>query len=68
MILRDRGESVMSLLSQRCATDARSCSPLTTSGMPPGPTRVVFLNDGRLAGETGPPPDPECLLETGRAR
>lgn len=24
--------------------------------------RVLFLDDGRLAGETGPPAGPECLL------
>jgi putative ABC transport system ATP-binding protein len=30
--------------------------------------RVVFLNDGRLAGEAGPAAGPECLLGTGRMR
>jgi putative ABC transport system ATP-binding protein len=30
--------------------------------------RVVFLNDGRLAGATGPTAGPEYLLGTGQAR
>jgi len=30
--------------------------------------RVVFLADGRVAGETGPPAGPECLLGTGQVR
>jgi putative ABC transport system ATP-binding protein len=29
--------------------------------------RVVFLADGRLSGEAGPPAGPECLLGTGQA-
>jgi putative ABC transport system ATP-binding protein len=62
------GESVMSLLSQRCATGCAVVLATHNVRHAAWADRVVFLNDGRLAGETGPPPDPECLLETGRTR
>jgi putative ABC transport system ATP-binding protein len=62
------GESVMSLLSQRCATGCAVVLATHNVRHAAWADRVVFLNDGRLAGETGPPPDPECLLEPGRAR
>ena len=62
------GESVMSLLSQRCATGCAVVLATHNVRHAAWADRVVFVNDGRLAGETGPPPDPECLLEPGRAR
>jgi putative ABC transport system ATP-binding protein len=62
------GESVMGLLCQRRA--AGSAVVLVTHNVRHAAwaDRVVFLNDGRLAGEAGPAAGPECLLGTGQVR
>jgi putative ABC transport system ATP-binding protein len=62
------GESVMGLLRQQCA--AGSAVVLATHNVRHAAwaDRVVFLDDGRLAGETGPPANPEYLLGTGQGR
>jgi putative ABC transport system ATP-binding protein len=62
------GETVMGLLRQRC--DSGCAVVLATHNIRHAAwaDRVVFLSGGRLSGETGPPADPECLLETGRTR
>jgi putative ABC transport system ATP-binding protein len=62
------GESVMGLLRQRCAAGCAVVLATHNVRHAAWADRVMFLTDGRLAGETGPPAGPECLLETGRAR
>ena len=62
------GESVMNLLRQRCATSCAVVLATHDVRHAACADRVVFLNDGRLAGETGPPAGPECLLGTGQIR
>lgn len=62
------GESVMGLLRQRCAAGCAVVLATHNVRHAAWADRVVFLTDGRLAGETGPPAGPECLLGTGRAR
>jgi putative ABC transport system ATP-binding protein len=56
------GESVLSVLRQRC--EAGCALVLATHNVRHAAwaDRVVFLEDGRLAGETGPPAGPEYLL------
>jgi putative ABC transport system ATP-binding protein len=62
------GETVMGLLHQRCQTGCAVVLATHNVRHAAWADRVVFLNDGRLAGETGPPAGPECLLQTGRTR
>jgi putative ABC transport system ATP-binding protein len=62
------GESVMGLLRQRCATGCAVVLVTHNVRHAAWADRVVFLNDGRLAGEAGPAAGPECLLGTGQAR
>jgi putative ABC transport system ATP-binding protein len=62
------GEAVMSLLHQRCRTGCAVVLATHNVRHAAWADRVVFLNDGRLTGETGPPAGPECLLQPGRAR
>ena len=62
------GESVMSLLRQRCTTGCAVILATHNVRHAAWADRVVFLDDGRLAGETGPPAGPECLLGTGQVR
>jgi putative ABC transport system ATP-binding protein len=62
------GESVMGLLRQRCATGCTVVLATHNVRHAAWADRVVFLSDGRLAGETGPPAGPECLLETRHQR
>ncbi len=62
------GETVMSLLHQRCATGCAVVLVTHNVRHAAWADRVVFLADGRLTGKAGPPSGPECLLETGRAR
>jgi putative ABC transport system ATP-binding protein len=62
------GETVMALLRQRCETGCAVVLATHNVRHAAWADRVVFLADGRLAGETGPPADPDCLLEVGRAR
>jgi putative ABC transport system ATP-binding protein len=59
------GDSVMALLKQRCATGCGVLLATHNVRHAAWADRVVFLNDGRLAGTTGPPAGPEQLLETG---
>ena len=60
------GESVMGLLRQRCTTGCAVVLVTHNVRHAAWADRVVFLNDGRLAGEAGPAAGPECLLGTGR--
>ena len=60
------GESVMSLLRQRCAAGCALVLATHNVRHAAWADRVVFLDDGRLAGETGPSACPECLLGTVR--
>ena len=62
------GESVMSLLRQRRATGCAVVLVTHNVRHAAWADRVVFLNDGRLAGAAGPPAGPEYLLRTGQAR
>lgn len=62
------GESVMGLLRQRCAAGCAVVLATHNVRHAAWADRVMFLTDGRLAGETGPPAGPEWLLETGRVR
>jgi putative ABC transport system ATP-binding protein len=62
------GESVMGLLRQRCAAGCAVVLATHNVRHAAWADRVMFLTDGRLAGETGPPAGPECLLGTGQAR
>ena len=62
------GESVMGLLRQRCATGCAVVLATHNVRHAAWADRVMFLNDGRLAGATGPPAGPEYLLETGSPR
>jgi putative ABC transport system ATP-binding protein len=62
------GEAVMGLLRQRCAAGCAVVLATHNVRHAAWADRVMFLTDGRLAGETGPPAGPECLLETGQAR
>jgi putative ABC transport system ATP-binding protein len=62
------GESVMGLLRQRCATGCAVVLVTHNVRHAAWADRVVFLNDGRLAGEAGPAAGPECLLGTGQVR
>jgi putative ABC transport system ATP-binding protein len=62
------GETVMALLRQRCETGCAVVLVTHNVRHAAWADRVVFLADGRLAGETGPPADPDCLLETGVPR
>jgi putative ABC transport system ATP-binding protein len=55
-------ESVMSLLRQRCAAGCALVLATHNVRHAAWADRVVFLEDGRLAGETGPPAGPEYLL------
>jgi len=60
------GESVMSLLHQRAAAGCAIVLATHNVRHAAWADRVVFLDDGRLAGETGPQAGPECLLGTVR--
>jgi putative ABC transport system ATP-binding protein len=62
------GESVMGLLRQRCATGCAVVLATHNVRHAAWADRVLFLSDGRLAGETGPPAGPESLLETRHRR
>ena len=62
------GESVMGLLRQRCVAGCAVVLATHNVRHAAWADRVMFLTDGRLAGETGPPAGPECLLGTGQAR
>jgi putative ABC transport system ATP-binding protein len=62
------GESVMSLLSQRCAAGCAVVLVTHNVRHAAWADRVLFLNDGRLAGEAGPAAGPECLLGTGQVQ
>jgi putative ABC transport system ATP-binding protein len=62
------GESVMGLLRQRCAAGCAVVLATHNVRHAAWADRVMFLTDGRLVGETGPPAGPECLLGTGQAR
>jgi putative ABC transport system ATP-binding protein len=62
------GETVMDLLRQRCETGCAVVLATHNVRHAAWADRVMFLADGRLAGETGPPADPECLLEAGRTQ
>jgi putative ABC transport system ATP-binding protein len=62
------GESVMGLLRQRCTAGCAVVLATHNVRHAAWADRVMFLTDGRLAGETGPPAGPECLLGTGQAR
>jgi putative ABC transport system ATP-binding protein len=62
------GESVMGLLRKRCAKGCAVVLVTHNVRHAAWADRVVFLKDGRLAGEAGPAAGPECLLGTGRAR
>ena len=62
------GESVMGLLRQRCATGCAVVLATHNVRHAAWADRVVFLNDGRLVGATGPATGPEDLLGTGQAR
>jgi putative ABC transport system ATP-binding protein len=62
------GESVMGLLRQRSATGCAVVLATHNVRHAAWADRVVFLSDGRLAAETGPPAGPECLLETRHLR
>jgi len=62
------GETVMGLLRRRCETGCAVVLATHNIRHAAWADRVLFLNDGRLAGETGPPAGPECLLQTGRTR
>jgi putative ABC transport system ATP-binding protein len=62
------GESVMGVLRQRCAAGCAVVLATHNVRHAAWADRVMFLTDGRLAGETGPPPGPEFLLGTGQAR
>jgi putative ABC transport system ATP-binding protein len=62
------GEAVMGLLRQRCDTGCAVVIATHNIRHAAWADRVMFLADGRLSGEAGPPAGPECLLETGRTR
>jgi putative ABC transport system ATP-binding protein len=62
------GESVMGLLRRRCETGCAVVLATHNVRHAAWADRVVFLSDGRLAGEAAPPAGPECLLGTGQAR
>lgn len=62
------GEKVMSLLHQRSATGCAVVVATHNVRHAAWADRVLFLADGRLSGQTGPPAGPESLLETGRTR
>lgn len=62
------GETVMDLLRRRCETGCAVVLVTHNVRHAAWADRVVFLADGRLSGETGPPAGPECLLEAGRTR
>jgi putative ABC transport system ATP-binding protein len=62
------GETVMGLLRQRCETGCAVVLATHNIRHAAWADRVLFLNDGRLTGETGPPAGPECLLQSGRTR
>jgi putative ABC transport system ATP-binding protein len=62
------GETVMALLRQRCETGCAVVLVTHNVRHAAWADRVVFLADGRLAGETGPPAGPDSLLEVGRTR
>lgn len=62
------GEKVMSLLYQRSATGCAVVLATHNIRHAAWADRVLFLADGRLSGQTGPPAGPESLLETGRTR
>jgi putative ABC transport system ATP-binding protein len=62
------GESVIGLLRQRCAAGCAVVLVTHNIRHAAWADRVVFLNDGRLVDETGPPAGPECLLGTGQVQ
>ena len=62
------GETVMDLLRQRCETGCAVVVATHNVRHAAWADRVLFLADGRLAGQTGPPAGPDCLLEAGKAR
>jgi putative ABC transport system ATP-binding protein len=62
------GESVIGLLRQRCAMGCAVVLVTHNIRHAAWADRVLFLNDGKLVDQAGPPADPECLLSTGQAR
>ena len=57
---------MISLLRQRCATGCAVILATHNVRHAAWADRVVFLTDGRVAGQTVAWPGPECLLETGQ--
>ena len=64
----ETGEDILRLIRARCDSGAAGVLVTHEARHAAWADRVVFLNDGRLAGETGPPAGPEYLLGTGQAR
>jgi putative ABC transport system ATP-binding protein len=62
------GETVMDLLRQRCESGCAVVLATHNVRHAAWADRVLFLADGQLAGETGPPAGPGCLLEAGKAQ
>jgi putative ABC transport system ATP-binding protein len=62
------GEAVLMLLRQRCAAGCAVVLATHNVRHAAWADRVLFLADGRLAGETGTGAGPEFLLGTGLAR
>jgi putative ABC transport system ATP-binding protein len=62
------GESVMSLLRQRCAAGCAVVLVTHNVRHAAWADRVVFLNDGRLVDEAGPPAAPLRVLRADEAR
>jgi putative ABC transport system ATP-binding protein len=61
------GESVMTLLTQRCAAGCAVVLVTHDVRHAAWADRVVFLRDGRIVDEAVPPAGPESLLYPGRA-
>jgi len=62
------GETVMGVLRRRCDTGCAVLLATHNVRHAAWADRVVFLADGRLSGETGPPAGPEYLLQARSAQ
>jgi putative ABC transport system ATP-binding protein len=62
------GEAVMRLLHEACKRGVAAVVVTHDAQLASWADRVIFLRDGRVTDQTGPPPGPESLLTPGQSR